>query len=49
MSLLQGMSHPSPLIIYHTIADSLHRQVRTRDMGGNSTTNEFTRAVLDKM
>ncbi|KAI5285236.1 isocitrate dehydrogenase (NAD(+)) idh1 [Ascosphaera acerosa] len=23
--------------------------VRTRDMGGNSSTNEFTRAVLDKM
>ncbi|KAL9037816.1 MAG: hypothetical protein Q9214_005535, partial [Letrouitia sp. 1 TL-2023] len=23
--------------------------VRTRDMGGNSTTHEFTRAVLDKM
>lgn len=49
MLLLQGMSHPSPLLIYHTIANYLRRQVRTRDMGGNSTTNEFTRAVLDKM
>jgi len=24
-------------------------QVRTRDMGGNSTTNEFTRAILGQM
>lgn len=23
--------------------------VRTRDMGGQSTTQEFTRAILDKM
>ncbi|KFY96313.1 hypothetical protein V500_02508 [Pseudogymnoascus sp. VKM F-4518 (FW-2643)] len=32
--------------VYDVIAAG---QVRTRDMGGNSTTNEFTRAVLDKM
>jgi hypothetical protein len=24
-------------------------KVRTRDMGGESTTHEFTRAILDKM
>jgi isocitrate dehydrogenase (NAD+) len=24
-------------------------QVRTRDMGGNSTTQEFTRAILNQM
>ena len=26
-----------------------HSQTRTRDMGGQATTHEFTRAVLDKM
>ncbi|KAH7417481.1 isocitrate dehydrogenase subunit 1 mitochondrial precursor [Cadophora sp. MPI-SDFR-AT-0126] len=32
--------------VYDVIADG---SVRTRDMGGESSTNEFTRAVLDKM
>ncbi|KAF4127033.1 isocitrate dehydrogenase (NAD+) [Geosmithia morbida] len=32
--------------VYGVIADGTHR---TRDMGGNSTTHEFTRAILDKM
>jgi isocitrate dehydrogenase (NAD+) len=32
--------------VYKVIADG---QVRTRDMGGNSTTNEFTRAILGQM
>lgn len=31
------------------VADSFCRRVRTRDMGGNSTTHEFTNAVLRKM
>ncbi|CBX90321.1 isocitrate dehydrogenase (NAD(+)) idh1 [Plenodomus lingam] len=31
--------------VYKVIADG----VRTRDMGGNTTTNEFTRAVLNQM
>lgn len=31
------------------VADYLHRKVRTRDMGGNSTTHQFTDAVLHKM
>jgi isocitrate/isopropylmalate dehydrogenase len=29
--------------------DQVLRQVRTRDMGGQSSTHQFTRAVLDKM
>ncbi|PFH62237.1 hypothetical protein XA68_14516 [Ophiocordyceps unilateralis] len=32
--------------IYAVIAEG---KVRTRDMGGNSTTHEFTKAILDKM
>ncbi|KAI4125176.1 MAG: hypothetical protein LQ347_005459 [Umbilicaria vellea] len=32
--------------VYDVISEG---QARTRDMGGNSTTHEFTRAVLDKM
>ncbi|KAL2072767.1 hypothetical protein VTL71DRAFT_12110 [Oculimacula yallundae] len=32
--------------VYDVIADG---NVRTRDMGGESSTNQFTRAVLDKM
>jgi len=32
--------------VYDVIAEG---SVRTRDMGGNSTTHEFTRAILDKM
>ena len=32
--------------VYKVIEDG---QVRTRDMGGNSTTNEFTRAILNQM
>ncbi|KKY17404.1 putative isocitrate dehydrogenase subunit 1 [Phaeomoniella chlamydospora] len=32
--------------VYDVIGDG---KVRTRDMGGNATTHEFTRAVLDKM
>ncbi|KAK0391510.1 hypothetical protein NLU13_1010 [Sarocladium strictum] len=32
--------------VYGVIADG---KVRTRDMGGSSTTHEFTRAILDKM
>ncbi|CAD6447980.1 f2c59f7c-af36-4a2f-ae9c-0a646aca6acb [Sclerotinia trifoliorum] len=32
--------------VYDVIAEGA---VRTRDMGGNSSTNQFTRAVLDKM
>lgn len=32
-----------------TNANNCHRQTRTRDMGGQATTHEFTRAVLDKM
>ncbi|CRJ87906.1 hypothetical protein BN1723_001482 [Verticillium longisporum] len=32
--------------VYAVIADG---KVRTRDMGGESTTHEFTRAILDKM
>jgi isocitrate dehydrogenase (NAD+) len=32
--------------VYGVIADG---KVRTRDMGGESTTHEFTRAILDKM
>ncbi|EPE06848.1 isocitrate dehydrogenase subunit 1 [Ophiostoma piceae UAMH 11346] len=32
--------------IYAVIAEG---KVRTRDMGGNATTNEFTKAILDKM
>jgi len=32
--------------VYDVIAEGA---VRTRDMGGQSTTNEFTRAILDKM
>ena len=30
-------------------ADFGHSKTRTRDMGGNATTHQFTRAVLDKM
>jgi isocitrate dehydrogenase (NAD+) len=29
--------------------DSSYSKVRTRDMGGVSTTHEFTKAILDKM
>ncbi|KAF7894367.1 hypothetical protein BTUL_0007g00060 [Botrytis tulipae] len=32
--------------VYDVIAEGA---VRTRDMGGNSSTNQFTRAILDKM
>ncbi|TGZ85318.1 isocitrate dehydrogenase subunit 1 [Ascodesmis nigricans] len=32
--------------VYDTIKDG---QVRTKDMGGNNTTQEFTKAILDKM
>ncbi|EOO04221.1 putative isocitrate dehydrogenase subunit 1 protein [Phaeoacremonium minimum UCRPA7] len=32
--------------VYSVIADG---KVRTRDMGGDSTTNQFTKAILDKM
>jgi isocitrate dehydrogenase (NAD+) len=32
--------------VYKVIGDG---KVRTRDMGGSATTNEFTRAILDKM
>ncbi|KAM4054381.1 isocitrate/isopropylmalate dehydrogenase [Hirsutella rhossiliensis] len=32
--------------MYAVVAEG---KVRTRDMGGNSTTHEFTRAILDKM
>lgn len=32
--------------VYDVIADG---KVRTRDMGGNNSTNEITRAILDKM
>jgi len=28
---------------------STYSKVRTPDMGGNSTTHEFTKAILDKM
>ena len=30
-------------------ADCRIRKSRTRDMGGNATTHEFTRAILDHM
>jgi len=32
--------------VYDVIADG---KVRTRDMGGNASTHDFTRALLDKM
>jgi isocitrate/isopropylmalate dehydrogenase len=30
-------------------SNTCNRKTRTRDMGGQATTHEFTRAVLDKM
>jgi isocitrate/isopropylmalate dehydrogenase len=30
-------------------ANNFYSKVRTRDMGGESTTHEFTKAILDKM
>ena len=30
-------------------ANYILRKSRTRDMGGNATTHEFTRAILDHM
>lgn len=47
MLLLQGEFLESNLPLMPS--NSMNRAVRTRDMGGNSTTHEFTRAVLDKM
>lgn len=32
-----------------TSADINHSKTRTRDMGGNSSTHDFTRSVLDHM
>ena len=32
-----------------TCADMNHSKTRTRDMGGNSTTHDFTSSVLDLM
>ena len=32
-----------------TTADVNNSKTRTRDMGGNSTTHDFTRSVLDHM
>ena len=32
-----------------TTADMNDSKTRTRDMGGNSTTHDFTRSVLDHM
>jgi Isocitrate/isopropylmalate dehydrogenase len=29
--------------------DCSYSKVRTRDMGGNASTHEFTRAILDSM
>lgn len=29
--------------------DFFYSKVRTRDMGGESTTHEFTKAILDRM
>jgi isocitrate/isopropylmalate dehydrogenase len=29
--------------------DQSHSKYRTRDMGGEATTHEFTRAILNKM
>lgn len=36
-------------VIWLSVTNVLYRKVRTRDMGGQATTHEFTRAVLDKM
>lgn len=49
--LLHSFS-PSPLslsLCRDHVADAQSSKVRTRDMGGQSTTHEFTRAILDKM
>jgi len=32
-----------------TLLTTTPRKVRTRDMGGVSTTHEFTKAILDRM
>lgn len=32
-----------------TVTDIFYSKVRTRDMGGESTTHEFTKAILDRM
>ena len=39
----------SSLLMSGFTANDLCSKVRTRDMGGESTTHEFTRAILDKM
>lgn len=36
-------------LIQFPLANDLNRVTRTRDMGGQASTHEFTRAVLDKM
>ncbi len=33
----------------YTLLTFHSRKVRTRDMGGNNTTHEFVRTILDKM
>ena len=45
------MSRPPslPTFLFSIITDSLSSKVRTPDMGGESTTHGFTKAVLDKM
>jgi isocitrate/isopropylmalate dehydrogenase len=39
-----SVRHPSVIL-----TDSFRSKYRTRDMGGEATTHEFTRAILDKM
>lgn len=36
-------------LFFENNSNNFYRQTRTRDMGGQATTHEFTRAVLDKM
>jgi isocitrate dehydrogenase (NAD+) len=33
----------------NAVANRFHRKVRTKDMGGNSSTHDFTNAVLAQM
>merc|ERR1712063_13994 len=35
--------------VYNTIADTSNDRKRTRDLGGESTTREFTKAVIDRL
>jgi isocitrate dehydrogenase (NAD+) len=35
--------------MYTDLLSQLYSKIRTPDMGGNSTTHEFTKAILNKM